>query len=143
MEDFMQKALSVIKKIVIVILVLGIGYLAFMYFGNYSTGERVGKIIKLSKKGVVFKTWEGQLGMESFGAVNSQNQFSQTFEFSVKGSDDALLERLTSAMNDNHRVNIQYNEKYLKIAWRGDTKYIITEVTILDGESPSPNPLQP
>lgn len=139
MEDFMQKALSVLKRIVIVIVVIGVGYLAFMYFGNYSNGERVGKVMKLSKKGVVFKTWEGQLGMESFGAVNSQNQLSQTFEFSVKGGDEEVLQKLQNAMNENRRVNIKYDEKYITVAWRGDTKHLITEVTVLEVDDDSNN----
>ena len=34
---------------------------AFIYFVPYSEGVRSGELIKISNKGVVFKTWEGEL----------------------------------------------------------------------------------
>ncbi len=46
--------------ILIIGLILG-GLYAFDYYVPYSNGWRAGKLIKFSHKGVIIKTWEGQL----------------------------------------------------------------------------------
>ena len=35
-------------------------------------------------------------------------------------------------MSDHKRVKLHYDEKYLQLFWRGDTKYFVQEVEILD-----------
>jgi len=47
----------------IAVLIIAIGVLAFFYFGKFSDGYRSGKIMKVSERGVVFKTWEGQMDL--------------------------------------------------------------------------------
>jgi len=37
------------------------GFFSFVYFMHYSNGVRAGKLVKFSSKGVVFKTWEGEI----------------------------------------------------------------------------------
>ena len=50
----MKKVL--VSILVVIVAVLAIIY-AFIYFVPYSKGVRSGELIKISKKGVVFKTW--------------------------------------------------------------------------------------
>ena len=62
----------------------------FVWIGSslaYSDGYRSGRVIKVSKRGAVFKTIEGQLNNDSFGAIKGQNQFNQIFLFSVENLD--------------------------------------------------------
>ena len=55
--------MNIIKKIVLWIIGLTITgtvlVILFALYGNYSSGERAGQVIKMSKKGYVFKTNEG------------------------------------------------------------------------------------
>ena len=95
----------------------------FALYGNFSGGERVGKIIKISKKGYVFKTWEGQL--------NTGEIQQGIWEFSVKPSDDNILNELRDAMRSGSRVALHYDEKYVSVPFLGDTKNFITEVEVL------------
>ena len=95
----------------------------FALYGNFSGGERVGKIIKISKKGYVFKTWEGQL--------NTGEIQQGIWEFSVKPSDDKILNELRDAMRSGSRVALHYDEKYVSVPFLGDTKNFITEVEVL------------
>ena len=96
----------------------------FALFGNYSGGERVGHIIKISKKGYVFKTWEGQL--------NTGEIQQGLWEFSVKQDDTEILDQLREAMKIGNRVALHYDEKYVSLPFLGDTKNFITEVELLE-----------
>jgi hypothetical protein len=123
-----HKPVDIIKKILLwtigltttgaVLLVL------FALFGNYSGGERVGHIIKISKKGYVFKTWEGQL--------NTGEIQQGLWEFSVKQDDTEILDQLLEAMKIGNRVALHYDEKYVSLPFLGDTKNFITEVELLE-----------
>lgn len=131
MSEFVEKAKKILKRSLVIIIVIGLLVVSFFYFGVYSKGERVGSLMKLSEKGVVFKTLEGQLNIEAFGAVRSQNFVSQTFEFSVENKQQDVIARLKQAMSEGRRVNIKYIERYWDVPWRGDTKYFVREVDIL------------
>lgn len=49
-----------IKTLIIIVLIIA-GYFAFIYFATYSEGVRAGELVKFSSKGVMFKTWEGEV----------------------------------------------------------------------------------
>ena len=72
--------------LLLTVLVAGVaGY--YLYTANYSEGSRSGRLIKISKKGVLFKTWEGQLdvGGISGGGVTGDvaNRCRADFQVSV------------------------------------------------------------
>jgi hypothetical protein len=50
-----------VRWVVILTLLAGIGVFSFLYWGTFSTGVRAGIVIKVSEKGFLFKTYEGQL----------------------------------------------------------------------------------
>ena len=131
MSDFLTKAKKILKRILVVAILLGLLVVSFFYFGTYSSGERVGTLMKLSEKGLLFKTYEGQLNIEAFGAVRSQNYLSQTFEFSIENKQQQEIAKLRQAMSEGRRVNIKYIERYWEVPWRGDTKYFVKSVDIL------------
>lgn len=91
-------------------------------------------VLKVSNKGAIFKTYEGQLDLLSFGAVKSDNQLSQTFEFSIEKDNTKLIEQLEEVALSGERVRLRYDEKYVVLPWRGDTKYFVTEVERAENE---------
>ncbi len=115
---------------------IGVGLLLvagilFAFYANYSSGVRAGVPVKFSRKGVVFKTYEGELNVG--GLTNSsEGAIPTTWNFSVRRSEDGVLEEMERAMTDQKRVKLHYNEKYLQLFWRGDTKYFVHEVEILE-----------
>jgi len=111
-----------------VLILAGLGYLSFIYFGTYSEGVRAGTVIKLSKKGVMFKTWEGQLNIRSFGAVSSNNQLSEIFEFSIESDQAQTIKILQEVSLSGERINLHYIERYHTLSWRGSTKYFVTKI---------------
>lgn len=123
-----------------IIVVLGfLGGMTFLYYGVYSEGVRAGTVIKLSRKGVVFKTWEGQLNIRSFGAVRSENNLSEVFEFSIESDATDVIQQLEEVSLSGERVNLHYVERYRALPWRGGTRYFVTKVVRSEKpEEPSP-----
>ena len=106
-----------IKSIVVILLIV-IGYFAFIYFVPYSEGVRAGELVKFSKKGVMFKTWEGEI---SQGVSEAQ-----IFKFSVEKGEKQVIEDLNNYQGE--LVKLSYIERYQSFFWLGDTKYFITKV---------------
>ncbi len=117
----MRKVLAII---IIVILALFAGWYAFVYYASYSEGTRSGELIKFSNKGVVVKTWEGEISQGISGA--------QIFSFSVEDKEKHIIKKLEKFQG--RYVKLKYKERFAKISWLGDTKYFIIDVT--EEESP-------
>lgn len=91
---------------------------AFIYFVTFSDGIRSGELIKISHKGVLVKTWEGEISQGISGA--------QIFAFSVLDKDEEVIEKLQEYQGQY--VKLHYVERYATFFWLGDTKYFITQV---------------
>jgi hypothetical protein len=87
---------------------------------TYSTGERAGYVQKISKKGWLCKTWEGELAMSTFPGTAPQ-----IFTFSVR--DDAVAEKIENAAGQ--RVALSYEQhKGVPSSCFAETEYFITAV---------------
>lgn len=104
------------------------GAIFFSLFATYSIGDRAGKVVKFSKKGVAIKTWEGQLFTGGMAGSGDGDMASPHWEFSVYKGDDEVLKAITDAMDQGYRVKLRYEEMYFQFDWRGDTKYFVTDV---------------
>ena len=120
--------MGLVKKILIAVVVIAIGVFAFFYFGKFSEGYRSGKVMKVSKRGMIFKTWEGQMDLQTFGAVrDNKNMVTETFKFSIEDNPQ-LIKELEDAALAGERVNLHYYERYIKVPWRGDTKVFVNGI---------------
>lgn len=115
------------KKFLIILAVIVLGLMAFFYYGTYSEGVRAGTIIKVSKRGTIFKTYEGQLNVEAFGAVKGKSTMTEAFEFSIP-RDSSLIAEIEDVTGK--RVKLYYKEKYFLFPWLGETKYLATKVEL-------------
>ncbi|MDB2462797.1 6-phosphogluconate dehydrogenase [Algibacter sp.] len=106
-----------LKTFIIILLIIA-GYFSFIYFVHYSEGVRAGKLVKFSNKGMLFKTWEGEI---SQGVSESQ-----IFVFSVEDNQKGAIENLNKFQGKF--VKLHYFERYKSLFWLGDTKYFITKV---------------
>jgi hypothetical protein len=100
------------------IFLLFIFYFAFIYYVPYSEGTRSGELIKFSSKGVLFKTWEGEISQGISGA--------QIFQFSVLDKDKDVIKALQE--NEANYVKLTYVERYATFIFWGDTKYFVQNV---------------
>jgi hypothetical protein len=120
MRKFLYTAFASILGLIILI-VLFISYI------NYSEGSRAGFVVKMSTRGYIFKTHEGQLnvgGMTSDGS----GVIPTIWDFSVKRSDKDVLKTLEDAQLTGERVKVYYKEKLYKFFWIADTKYYVYKV---------------
>jgi hypothetical protein len=106
----------------VLVAVVGFGLYTFASLNfAYSKGERVGFVQKISKKGWVCKTNEGELAM-----VNMSGQQAEKFYFTVR--DDALVQKIESLAG--HRVALQYEEhKGIPSSCFGETEYFVVGAT--------------
>jgi hypothetical protein len=105
--------------------------MSYFVFTPYSEGMRAGTLVKLSKKGYLFKTWEGELSQTMFvGDQSAASSTSKLWEFSVNGNNEALVNQLNEALLSGRRIKLNYEEKYLVFSWQGDTKYFITSAEV-------------
>jgi hypothetical protein len=91
---------------------------------SYSKGDRAGYIQKLSRKGWLCKTWEGELAM-----VNLPGTMPEIFYFSVRNDSTAhLLQK-----NIGKRVSIAYEEhRGVPTTCFAETPYYITNMRLVD-----------
>lgn len=131
-EGFVKKTVRStvkwLKRIVIITLLLGLGVLAFAYWGVYEKGTMAGKVLRITEKGVLFKTYEGKISLESFGALKGVSPVAETFDFSIEGDQTEVINQLQEVALSGERVNLHFVKRYVRFPWRGDTKYFVEKV---------------
>jgi hypothetical protein len=131
-ESFVKRTarttMKIIKRILVIALILGLGVLAFMYWGVYERGVMAGKVLRVTEKGMVFKTYEGKISLESFGALKGVSPVAETFDFSVESAQAEVIDQLQKVSLSGERVNLHFVKRYMKFPWRGDTSYFIEKV---------------
>jgi len=93
-------------------------YFTVIYYVTFSNGFRSGQLVKVSYKGLIFKTWEGEI---SQGVSEAQ-----VFEFSVEDDEIDVIEDLKNLQGKV--VKLTYKERFATFPWLGDTKYYIEKV---------------
>lgn len=117
-----------VKRLMWVLLIGGVVVFSFLYWGVYERGVMAGRVLRITQKGMVFKTFEGKLSLESFGALRNASPIAETFDFSVEKSDTAVIRQLQEVALSGERVNLHFVKRYIKAPWRGDTRYFIKQV---------------
>ena len=119
------------------VVVLG-GYILVVTYWSYSSGERAGWVQKLSSKGWLCKTWEGEMAMVSMPGTTTEK-----FYFTVWNDD--VAEQINKAMGK--RVALHYEEKVgIPTSCFGETRYYVTKVSVVDEIPLAPGvvvPVQP
>lgn len=116
------------KKFLLIIIVLGVAILAFLYWGTYENGFWAGKVLSVSEKGMLFKTYEGKLSMESFGSLKNTSPIAETRDFSIESSETEVIKLLEEVALSGERVNLKFKRRFVRFFWRGDTKYFVVDV---------------
>ncbi len=121
-----QKVVSKAKRLVLILLGVAIvGGLLTLWVctWTYSDGVRSGYLMKISHKGFVYKTYEGQLN-------TAQAQFGAPpliWDFSVQNREvyDALLQM------EGKQVSLSYREPYKVLPWQGKTGYLVYKAEVV------------
>lgn len=99
----------------------------------YSDGMRVGTVTKISKKGLICKTWEGEMFL---GGVRNKHDsdgrsfaVANTWEFTVR--DENSLGILLRAAETGERVKVQYDEVAFRNPCASERGYFVRSVELL------------
>jgi len=117
------------RILVITLLVLFLGLFFFIwwrYYYTYSDGNRYGLLQKFSRRGTMFKTYEGELILSSVKSNVNTPIASEKFFFSV--TEEAVAQKLNNLQG--HNITVHYEEKNSPAFWRGDSPYIVDSVKI-------------
>ncbi len=107
-------------------------YAAAIVYYPYSEGTRTGVLQKLSHKGYVIKTWEGELQMRGIMTPQdgaAMNLGGNIWSFSVGRNEDAVIQALQAAEAKGTRVTLHYTQYSRQFDWRGETVYFVDKVT--------------
>ena len=101
---------------------------------SFSVGERAGWVQKLSLKGWVCKTWEGEMAM-----VTVPGPVPDKFAFTVR--DEAVAAEVNRL--SGRRVSLRYEEKVaVPSSCFGETRYFVVGVRAIEDATPLPGPAQ-
>jgi hypothetical protein len=89
-------------KYVIVILAIALSACA----PNFSEGTRVGVVTKLSHKGLIWKSWEGEM-TQALSAETAMTGQAPRFTFNV---DPRAVEKVKAALASGKRVELVYRQ---------------------------------
>jgi hypothetical protein len=109
----------------LVLILLTVGWTWLTLHWNYSEGERAGYVQKLSKKGWLCKTWEGEIAM-----VTMPGAIPEKFEFSVP--DEAVADQINAL--SGRRVVLHYEQhKFIPTSCFAETEYFVVGVRDVEG----------
>jgi hypothetical protein len=116
-----------VKWVLGILVVIALAFSAYTWLvlhWSYSKGERAGYVQKLSKKGWVCKTWEGEMAL-----VSMPGTVAEKFYFTVPT--DAVAQEINRSMG--RRVSLSY-EQHIGVPTTcfAETQYFISQVTAVD-----------
>lgn len=125
-----NKIVKTMKKTLYIILFLFIlfiaGFIYWNYYYTFSDGSRAGLLQKFSRKGNVFKTYEGEMILSSVQSTSNVPLASEKFFFSVRDKD--VAQKLSDLQGDF--IVVFYHEKKSTLPWRGESTYLVDSVSI-------------
>ena len=115
---------KVLVGVLVLILALLAGFTWVTLHWAYSEGERAGYVQKLSRKGWLCKTWEGEMAM-----VTMPGTVAEKFAFTVPT--EAVAAQLNA--NVGKRLALHYQQhRWIPSSCFGDTEYFVTDMRIAE-----------
>ena len=118
---------AMVKVLVSLLVIALLGLAGFTWVTlhwSYSEGERAGYVQKLSKKGFICKTWEGEMAM-----VTMPGTVSDKFQFTVPTN--AVADKINA--NVGKRMALHYEQhKWIPTSCFGDTEYFVSDVRVME-----------
>jgi hypothetical protein len=97
---------------------------------SISDGARVGNITKFSRKGLINKSYEGEMNLGGLKAGQNNNIQANIWQFTV--TDPAVIDQINKAVDADKRVKLNYHQTVGHNPLTRDTSYTVTKVEVLD-----------
>ncbi len=122
-----SKIPRIIGLIFLALILLAAGWVWLTLHWSYAEGERAGYVQKLSKKGWLCKTWEGEIAM-----VTMPGAIPEKFLFTVP--DDAMADKINGMAGQ--RVVLSYQQhKFIPSSCFGETEYFVNDARAVQAET--------
>jgi hypothetical protein len=109
--------------LVVVPILLFVAYTWFVLWWSFSEGERAGYVQKLSKRGWLCKTWEGELAL-----ITMPGTVAEKFYFTIR--DEGVAQRVNAAIGQ--RVALTYRQHMgIPTNCFGDSQYFVNDVRVV------------
>lgn len=126
-NDGAKKVGKTVKKglwILLALLIVGGGVYLWVCNWTYSEGTRAGYLIKISKKGVIWKTYEGQLNLGGVTTDPQTGLSGNIWDFSINDRDfPEVLQQY-----EGRQVKLHYREVFKAMPWQGKTNHFVYDV---------------
>lgn len=130
----MRKASTIIITVILLVL---IGFIYWRYYFVFAEGTKAGILNTFQKKGILFKTYEGQLIQSGFRGNPTTTIQSNQFSFSV--TNEGVAEKLMQ--NSGKDMELHYKRYIGTLPWRGMQPFIIDSIyQITDANVTTPKP---
>ncbi len=113
------------KRIFIFLLTVILVFVAYILICGltYSNGSRTGVVIKVSQKGYLFKTYEGELNLGGFSQGDGTLMVKNVWNFSIQKNDTAIYNTITRS--EGKQIRLHYKEVIKHFFWQSETPYFI------------------
>ena len=112
------------RWILTLLLVFLAAFVYMKYFFTYSEGYRAGLLQKFSHKGVIFKTYEGEMVLSSVSSNRDVAIASEKFLFTV--TNRSLVREFDTLQGST--IIVHYRQMKSSVFWRGDSQYLVDSV---------------
>jgi len=125
---WLEKLKSWTWKFLLGLVVLLVLYTWLSLSWSYAEGERAGYVQKLSEKGWVCKTWEGELAM-----INVPGTLTEKFAFTVP--DEEVVKKINATLGK--RIVLVYEQHVgIPTSCFGETGYFVVDIRPVEVEQP-------
>lgn len=107
---------KIITFTVLALLLFLSGYVYWNYYKAYDSGRREGILYSFSRKGDIFKTYEGVILQPGLRSARTGGLNTNEFHFSV--TDEAVADSLQKCIGK--QIMVRYNQYRKTLPWRGE-----------------------
>jgi hypothetical protein len=121
-----RRTKKILRWLLFLIVIIGVISIYWKYFYTYSEGYRAGLLQKFSNKGIIFKTYEGEMILSSVSSTKDVAIASEKFQFSVINK--SLARQFDTLQGET--VIVHYKQKNGSAFWRGDSPYLVDSIKV-------------
>lgn len=120
------------KRVIISLLFIIVIIVTYVFICGitYSSGTRTGIVIKLSHKGYIFKTYEGELNLGGISEGDGTIMPTRIWSFSVDRNNTLIYDAITKS--EGKHVRLYYKEVMKHFFWQSETPYLIEKVEVVN-----------
>ncbi len=120
------------KRLTVFLCLIIIALVAYVYICgmSYSNGTRTGVVIKVSQKGYVFKTYEGELNLGGISEGDGTLMPTKVWKFSIQKNDTTNYNLVTNTQGKH--VRLHYKELIKNFFWQSETNYVVQKIELVN-----------